>query len=469
VGSILESPNSIRISVQVRGNTVLVHIPLRWIEQVPARKLEERMANARFGTCDPEISPADPREVGGIGVNAPDVVLVTVDAFRWDRTSMGKYRRKTTPKLNRWAKKGVVFRRAYTPAASTRQSMRAIFSGLIPSLVESPKGPRWGLTFTAEQATLAEYLKAAGYKTIALVSDKTAFPKEFGALDGFEVIDMSPGKVHKKSKYSADFKIDRVLSHLRQKNQGGVPRFIWLHIRELHRPYVTGTVGRIYGKKATDRYDAGLRFVDNQLDRLLEFVNGSEVSRPTVVMVASDHGEGFKEHGHRFHGSALYEEFVHVPWMVWGPGIVSQAIDEPVSLIDLTPSLLGYLGLDVPKALCGHDQSRVWAGEAKVQPRPVYIEVLPDKARNYFVIAYIDGNKKYVRYPSSGAEELFDLETDPGEETNLALQPDSLAGLFRERLSQMYISHGLDPQDYGLEPVRAQKDRKVQSTTSRSP
>jgi len=466
-GFVVEPTNSIRISVQVRGNTVMVHVPLRWIERAPVRNLEERMANVRIGSCDPEIMPADPREVGGIAADAPDIVLVTVDAFRWDRTTMGKYRRKTTPKLNKWAKKATVFERAYTPAASTRQSMRAIFTGLIPSLVESPKGPRWGLTFTPEQATLAEYLHAAGYKTIALISDKSAFPEQYGALDGFEVIDYSPVKIHKKSKYSADFKIDRILAHLRKGGQKGVPRFIWVHLRELHRPYVTGTVGRVYGKKPSDRYDAGMRFVDNQLDRLLQYVTGEEVSRPTVLMIASDHGEGFKEHGHRFHGSALYEEFIRVPWMVWGPGIKGQAIDVPVSLIDITPSLLGHLGLDVPKALCGRDQSRVFAGEAKVEPEPVYVEVLPDKARNYFVVAYIDGMSKYIRYPSSNAEELFDLASDPGEEKNLALSNEDKVQEFRERLAKMYLSHGLAPMDFGLKPVEVSKDMKIQNTTRR--
>jgi arylsulfatase A-like enzyme len=399
--------------------------------------------------CKPGQRQPKASDVGTVGDEAPDVILVTVDAMRWDHMPMSGYSRKTMPQLEKHARDGAVFEQAYATASSTRQTFRSAFSGIYSSRVEAPKSTRWGVSFSEEQETIASFLNAAGVQTIALSSDPGAFPKKYGAFRGFEVIDESATAVHDPQDYSAPYKIDRIIAHLSNLDDDR-PKFVWTHLSEPHQPYAGGPDPKRWGKKESDRYDTALRFVDGELDRLLDFARGPARRRRTIVIIAADHGQAFREHGNRFHGGTVYQEEVHVPLIFWGPDIEAGSYETPVSLIDLLPTTLDLLGLKIPQALCGVSLEPTLREGIGPDERPIYVEAIPDSTRDYFAVALIRGTYKVVVRPADETIELFDLAEDPDEKNDIAdTEPERL----KEHLQvfrAFYREHGLDPADYGL-------------------
>lgn len=400
--------------------------------------------------CKPGQRPPHASDVGRVGERAPDIILVTVDALRWDHTPMSGYKRNTMPNLRKHAKKGAMFANAYTTGSTTRQSFRSMFSGVYSSRVEAPKSTKWGLSFTDDQETLASYLDAAGYHTVALSCDKGAFPTQYGAMRGFEVVDESPVQERKKKKYSVPYKVDRIISYLSDPDVEG-PRFVWTHLLESHQWYEEGPDPVRYGKKEADQYDASLHFIDGELDRLIDFARSPDRRRRTVVIVTADHGQQFLEHGYRFHGATIYDEETNVPLLVWGPNIKPKRYETPVSLIDLVPTVLDLVGLKVPEALCGESLRDSLVKGKEPEPRPVYTETLPDKTWDFFSVGWVNGDEKVVLRPNKGIVQLFDLARDPDELKNLAKKHPKRLKKHLELLREFYRERGLDPADYGLE------------------
>lgn len=400
--------------------------------------------------CKPGQPAPHASHVGKVDEEAPDIILVTVDALRWDHTPMSGYKRNTMPNLRRHAKKGAMFENAYTTGSTTRQSFRSMFSGVYSSRVEAPKSTKWGLSFADDQETLASYLDAAGYHTVALSCDTGAFPKQYGAMRGFEVVDESPVEERKKKKYSVPYKVDRIISHLSDPEVDG-PRFVWTHLLESHQWYEEGPDPVHYGKKEADQYDESLHFIDGELDRLIDFARSPDRRRRTIVIVTADHGQQFFEHGFRFHGATIYDEETNVPFLVWGPNIKPKRYKTPVSLIDLVPTVLDLVGLKVPEALCGESLRESLVKGKEPEKRPVYTETLPDKTWDFFSVGWVDGDEKVVLRPNKNIVQLFDLSEDPDEKKNLAKKRPKRLKKHLKALREFYREHGLDPADYGLE------------------
>ena len=447
------TPNSIHFKVLQQKKTTAAHMGLGILSPDSAKAPtppHQRRARNSSAVCLLNTAPPSPETVGRVNRNAPDIILVTVDAFRWDRTSFAEYKRDTTPKLKERLKSGALFERAYTPSVSTRQSMSSIFSGILPSLLNPPKGPKWGLTFSKEQETLVTLLNSAGYATTAVVSDKPAFSKKHGALKGFDTIDHAPVGFHKKKRHSAGFKVNRIKAALSEPYEAGKPRFVWTHLREMHWPYLTGPVGNKFGKGDSNLFDAATVFVDRELDRLLDFALSEERRENTIVLISSDHGEGFHEHGHKQHGTALYEEFIRVPWLTFGPGINPQTYSRPVSLLDVTPTLLGLAGLGVPPGFCGQNHARVLRTDERPDSRNIIVEAIPDKSKSVFELAFISEDHKLLLHPRTGIHELFNLKKDPLEKRNIADTHPELMKSLLASLKKTLKGFGMDSLYYGL-------------------
>ena len=398
--------------------------------------------------CGSDEQPPSLDEVGHAPENAPDIILVTVDAARYDHTSLAGYRRDTTPELARHAGRAVVFERAYTPASSTRQTFQAVFAGLYPSQVFETPSTKWGFGFDDAQVTLAEVLRQGGYSTIAVRSEEKVFSKELGSLDGFSRLDDSAVEVRRAHVYSAAHNVDRIIANLSDPAISA-PRFIWTHLHEPHQPYPAGPTPVSYGDDEVARYDAALHFVDGEIGRLLAFALSPERRERTWVIVSADHGQAFGEHGSRYHGITVYDEEIHVPLIVWGPGAIPRRYAEAVSLVDLYPTLTELAGLEVPSGLCGRSLVGVLMGRS-VASSPIYVEQVPDATRTSFGVAFIRGHDKLVLRPAHGLRELYDLKADPGESKNLGVEePERLASEVRA-LRRFLEMHGMRPAPYGL-------------------
>jgi arylsulfatase A-like enzyme len=442
-----ESPKKLKLVLDRQGSGAGYVLGMVSDDQQPLVTGAE--AQGDTAVCKPGQRRPKATDVGKVGEEAPDVILFTVDSMRWDHLEMGGYARNTMPQLQKHARNAATFEQAYSTASSTRQTFRSTFSGIYSSRVEAPKSTKWGVSFSEDQETIASYLSAAGFQTIALSSDPGAFPEKYGAFRGFEVVDDSATAVQKTKKYSAPYKVDRIIAHLSNPEEDR-PKFVWTHLIEPHQPYPGGPDPKKWGRKEKDRYDTSLRFVDGEIDRLLDFARGPDRRRRTIVIIAADHGQAFREHGNRFHGKTVYQEEVHVPMFVWGPEVEPGRYETPVSLIDVLPTTLDLVGLNIPGALCGVSLEPTLREGVEPPERPVYVEVIPDQTWDVFAVALIRGTDKVIAHPSTGTIELFDLAKDPDEKNDIAdEEPERLEEHLRV-FREFYREHGLDPADYGL-------------------
>ncbi len=180
-------------------------------------------------------------------------------------------------------------------------------------------------------------------------------------------------------------------------------------------------------------YDGEIRFVTDQLGKLLA---GLELGDNVLYVLTSDHGEAFYEHGWGGHSTSLYEAEVRVPLLIRFPdGEFARHVKDPVSIIDVMPTILDYLGFPVPSAIAGRSLMPLVQGERALPPRPVY----GDLSRADNDLRFVrEGRWKLITDLKRGTEELYDLELDPGELANLVEKRPAeyrrLATLLREYL-----------------------------------
>ena len=397
--------------------------------------------------CRPGETLAAPAGIGQARGDAPDILLITVDGVRYDHTSLpDESTHPNTPLLRERAGGGAVFERAYSPASSTRQSFRAIFTGLENGVAPAPHdtGFPWALTLAPEQPTLASYLRAAGYRTIAYVSKVRAFPASMGALAGFDEVDDRIARFQDRHNHSAQWIVSGIVGRLAEPPEDGVqPRFVWTHLIEPHFPYTHGPTdldARMrYGEGLEARHDIAVRFIDEQLDRLIAFALGPERRDRTLVIITADHGEAFGEHHNARHGGTVYEEEIHVPLVVLGAGVRAGRHARPVSLVGLLPTILEAAGVEPPAGVC---RGGFWASiatGAEPPDEPVYAAAIPDATMNYDQRALIRGDEKLIVDGATGDAQLFDLAADPGEASPIRVGPrvdaarEAFAAFRRER------------------------------------
>ncbi|MCP4603049.1 MAG: sulfatase-like hydrolase/transferase [Proteobacteria bacterium] len=410
-----------------------------------------KISFAKGPTCFPQIPPPDPGSQGKARKRAPDIIFFTIDSLRWDHTSLAGYRRDTTPNLARWSKSAVVFSNAHVSATWTRQSFRSLFTGLHPSQVPTPnpKLKKWGVSFHKNQLTLASYLTAAGYHTVAVVARKVNFYKHDNARVGFAEVDETPAYPDRRLRYAAPFQVDRIIGHLsvykREK-----PRFVWTHIIDTHKPYVRPSHTKSFGDEHMDNYDSSIHYVDAELDRLLSFARGPARRNNVYVIVTADHGEAFREHNANAHGQTAYNEETRVPLLIWGPRIRPRRIDTAVSLIDIPPTILDIAGLEPVKSFCGESFFQYTKSRDDFPTREIYTENVPDFMRNEFSVAYTKGRYKLVLWPRNGSMELYDVESDPIDKYDISGERIDVLASMKDSLKTYYKKRGMDPSFYGF-------------------
>jgi arylsulfatase A-like enzyme len=464
VGIFGETSKELRLAIEYRetGTGFVTKLTSSTREHgfAAAKMNSDRRARGESAVCGPKIESPSLGDIGRIDADAPDIVWVTVDALRWDHTSLAGpgqpgFERDTTPHLARHARQAAVFEQAYTPAASTRQTFRALFTGVHPSMIEPPRGPIYALTIAEEQHTIAEFLREAGYKTYAYSSDAYIFSREHGALQGFQFIDETPYDQKQEIGYTAPLIVDQLIEDLDRADSedgGDSPKFIWTHLIEPHAPFAVGPDPQVdYGPEEIDRYDEAIYFTDTQLGRLLDHVAKRQETHPTYVVITADHGEAWGEHGQRRHGYTVFQEEVHVPILVWGPNIEPAGHSQPVNVLDLYPTTFDLAGLDVPRGSCGQSLAESLRTGDEPAERPVFVEQIPDRSRTHFSAGFIRGTDKIVIQPKADAVSLYDLNEDPGEQNDLAAeQPERLAEHL-DALGKYLRERGMDPADYGLD------------------
>lgn len=348
--------------------------------------------------------PAIPPHPTRIMPPAPIVILITIDALRLDVLAPKNAR--IAPNLQDMKKRGVYFSQARSLASDTRYSLSSLFAGRYFSMLKWTKldGPRPELG-TDKYPRIPEILRPLGVKSATAVAFPRMLAPEVRVIGGFDehVI------VDKSTKLQGTPPIMKhALKRLRE--QGPDPLFYYTHLLDPHLPYFK------HGSRAKgprEAYQAEVKYVDGYIGNLRKAIRDYGLADRTMLIVSSDHGEAFGEHGLRGHNKPLYDVMVHVPLIIEYPGVKPRVIDTPVSLMDIGPTIFDVFGAPTPGYWMAESLVPLLLGEAPKPNRVIYMErrasrglVFPDKL-------------KVTLNDSPLNEEIYDLAKDPEESNDL--------------------------------------------------
>ena len=366
----------------------------------------------------------------------PNIVVITVDTLRADRLGCYGYAPAKTPHIDSLAGDGVLVSRSIAAAPLTLPTHTTIFTGLEPPA----HGVRDnGLYHVPDEATtLAELLKARGYRTQAFVS-AMVLHRRYNLSQGFEGYDdelwgEADPMAFQFRERTAERTTDRVLSWLDSNvapSDEGSPFFLWVHYFDPHAPHAPPPDAAAV---AATPYDGEVVEVDRHIGRLLGALKSKGAAEDTIVVFTSDHGESLGEHGEKTHAIFIYESTVRVPLIVRYPRALppGKTYAGTVRSVDILPTVLGLAGLE-PTASQGVDLSAALASnEARASP-PQYSESLHPQLA--YGMAPLQGLRvdewTYIRAPTP---ELYDRTKDPGETRNLLDPSVELAPEARKEL-----------------------------------
>jgi len=367
----------------------------------------------------------------GSSNKAPSIVLISVDTLRADRLSCYGYRRVKTPNMDSITARGTLFSAINSQAPLTFPSHASLFTSTYPFFNGIEDN---GEALPPNAVTLATILKARGYNTAAFVGG-FVLDRRFGLNQGFDEYDSTfhreretdPGDI---KRLGADV-VSSAAKWLEQNS--GRPFFVFIHLYDLHTPY---NLPASYRSRYGTGYDAELRYVDEQVGSLWNFLHRQSLFDQVLIVLTSDHGESLGEHGEKTHGYFIYQSTLWVPLIVhWpaGSGSFPARSDQPASLIDVAPTILQFAGIAQPPEFQGRSLLEVLRSGSPKTRREVYSESL--YAHNHFGCTALrsvrTGNYKYIQAPN---RELYNLATDPGETRNLYEQKRSVALASQQQL-----------------------------------
>jgi len=371
----------------------------------------------------------------------PNVVLLLFDSLRADSVEPYSESAPRTPVMQRLADRGLIFENAFSACSWTRPSVASLLTSLPPSIHGIQRVED---SLAADVDYLPQVLQSRGYYTVAVV-ENAQVSRDFGFARGFD----SFGQLYqqaikneylklKRPEQRADFVYERFLKPALDK-AGRKPVFLYAHAIDPHAPYeppppfdsiAGGTLHNLDSSKEVAHwihqgvtpvtraevsqwktlYDGEVAFMDAYLGRLLEVLENDLPTDRTLVVVLSDHGEEFLEHGGVRHGRTLYEEVVRVPLIMHLPGVIPAASRRlpPMSLLDVMPAILDLASEEAPEPTRRSVTLPGWAG------RPVPAELVAGRKRmrsvrcgSWKLIEIADGEQRHL--------ELYDLGSDAEE------------------------------------------------------
>ena len=368
-----------------------------------------------------------------------NLLLVTIDTLRADRLGSYGYARARTPVLDQMAREGIRFERAFSPVPLTLPAHASILTGTYPPYHGLRDNS--GYVLSAQQTTLAETLKQAGYATAAFVG-AFVLDSKFGLSQGFDHYyddfdlsqyeNISPGYIQR----TGDQVVSQAVRWLDNNLQS--PFFVWVHLYDPHDLY---TPPEPYASRHPGRpYDGEIEFTDANVGTLLDWMKKNGVYEDTLVVVVGDHGESLGEHQEDKHGLFIYNATLHVPLILRLPQgrRAGQTIAENVSIIDLFPTIMQILRVDrklIPEVQ-GSGLMSLILGKYRDHRVDLYAECYYSYRQFGWspLQALISGSYKYVLAPTP---ELYNLSGDFGEQHNLAPENQALANRLRQNLQKL--------------------------------
>ncbi len=403
---------------------------------------------------------------GGRGRTKPNVIVVTIESLRADHVGCYGYGLPTTPNLDRFAGEAVRFEEAYTPTSWTLPSHASLLTGL-PSSALQVTEPHHKLDDS--YATLAEMLADEGYSTAAIVSGPF-LRTPYNLNQGFDLYDDTPSAITQQNAHGdiTNPAMERkVIEYLRAPREE--PFFLFAYFWDIHYDFIPpppfDTMSVTPGMEPFDasrfemnpeihpgmsggrldyvlsQYDGEIRCTDEMFGRIFDVLREEGLWETTAILITSDHGEEFFDHGEKGHKHNLHRESLHVPFLWKLPGPAVPGVDPcPVSLLDVVPTVLDLCGAPAPGELTGRSLMKK-AADARELFHELYITYYGyiigkgyAGTKTFDAFALREGDFKYMRLPRKGGERLYDLAADPLETADLSDSPAAELPAWREKV-----------------------------------
>lgn len=437
--------------------------------------LNEKLRTSKLAAADAESS---------------NVIVVVVDTLRADHLSSYGYERDTAPFIDGLAAEGVRFENAISPSSWTQPSHASMLTGRYTYETRAETQPLDGT-----YPTIGEVMQANGYRTAAFSGNTEFFTRRQGLGRGFLHFEDNyrsvPDAFFNSSLYGFLFDFyglrkalkyegvpTRVLatdinrSALKWIDGGDRPFFVFLNYFDVHDPYtppepyrsryssIPNPGGLINGfmerysppltleqiQTEIDAYDGSISYVDDQIRNLFNELDSRGLLDHTIVIITSDHGESFGEHGILQHSASLYLSEIHVPLIVWGPGYVpaGKTVDTPVTLTSIPPTVVSLVNSQ-NNPFPEPSLTLLMDGEIPLNwPSPISeLAQMNGAAENNpsthgAMKSVVGSEQQYIIHEKFG-EELYNWREDPQETNNLAAEPTSQTaiGSFRNYLENL--------------------------------
>ena len=408
-----------------------------------------------------------PRQVIATQTEVPQgIILISLDTLRADHLGTYGYHRNTSPYIDAFAKENIVFNRTVAHAPYTLPSHMSIMTSLYPSFHGVWKHNH---RLAEEHVTLAELLKEAGYRTAAFV-DGVFLRKVYGFDQGFDTYD------------DEKVGIARILPKAKKwlEEDRSNPFFLFIHCYDIHDPYdppppydtlfhdftysgnlipdnktlIAARKGRLQVSDEDLRhfmalYDGGIRYTDEKIGEFLSYLQTTGLREQSLIIITSDHGEEFKEHGSLLHWQIYYRPDLHVPLIMHMPNYPTKEIriNELVQSIDLLPTILDSVGLAAhPQAqgksllpLIERNKNFFYRSfwhilhPSKKDAETSFAENIERQNRSIFD----DGHQLIYTIPSDSIQ-LFDVNADPLAQKNIAKEREDIASKLLSKLTCVY-------------------------------
>ena len=315
-----------------------------------------------------------------------NLVFIVIDTLRADRVHAYGYKRETSPALDYLAQTGLRFDRVISQSSWTKSSMASLWTSTWPAR----NGVlRWSERLPQAVDMPAELLKQAGFHTAGIWRNGWVAPN-FGFDQGFDTyLRPQPGAAPNRFQRRTD-QANQVLgtdedltSAAREflNSYANQRFFLYVHYMDVHQ-YAYDEASARFGTSYSDTYDNAIHWVDRNIASLLEGLKQHKIWDKTMVVVTSDHGEGFREHGLEGHGRTLYREVAEVPWIIAFPFELERGmvVEPTVANVDIWPTLLDLLGLPPQHDVDGRSavpliEAAAQGGAVASSERPFFAEL----------------------------------------------------------------------------------------------
>jgi arylsulfatase A-like enzyme len=376
----------------------------------------------------------------------PNIVLIVIDTVRADHVGCYGYERNTTPNIDAVARHALVFKNAISAASWTTPSVAALLSSQYPSTMGIHDKPA---KLNTEYSLLAEVLKKHGYRTHGIVSF-SYLSNRLGFGRGFDEYDERSHRGH--GGVVSPLVTTKAVKFL--KSLPTQPFFLFVHNFDPHYSYILhdqyNYVPKYEGKVKSGQiidtlremrpsmspedirymvnlFDSELAYTDMFVDKILQELKRQKLYDDAIIVITADHGEEFMDRGWIGHTATLYQELIHVPLLIKLPTNRPGVVDAQVALIDVMPTLLSHLGLEVPENLEGRALDLAAPGNITEVPifsrahkrmKRMHFDQRPGPDKIFAKRSVIAGGRKLIYDETTGQKELYDLKADPGEQVN---------------------------------------------------